>query len=265
MTAIALDVRGSAVDPPRVAVFDYSGAGIAIREDLAAAHRGAWQWIASPGTWWSGPERVAIAEAARRAPSCKLCTERRATLSPLAVSGEHDGDAALPAAAVDAVHRLVTDASRLSKGWLEKTLAGGISDAHYVELLGVVVSLQSVDAFHRAMGLPLEPLPHPLAGEPTRERPACAREGMGWFATIAAKDAVGEYGDLYPKAPVVANVMRAMSLVPDNVRMLKKLSAAQYVPHEIVAKVSAQTGRALSRAQIELIAGRVSALNECFY
>lgn len=245
--------------------FDYSGAGIAIRDDLAAAHRDAWRWIAAPGTWWSGPERVAIAAAARRAPACALCIERKAALSPLAVSGEHDGDAALPAAALDAAHRLVTDASRLSKGWLEKTLAGGISDAHYVELLGVVVALQSIDAFHRALGLPPEPLPEPRPGEPRRERPACAREGMGWFATIAARDAVGEYGDLYPKAPVVANVMRAMSLVPDNVRMLKKLSAAQYVPHEIVAKVSAQTGRALSRAQIELVAGRVSALNECFY
>jgi hypothetical protein len=40
---------------------------------------------------------------------------------------------------------------------------------------------------------------------------------------------------------------------------------AQYVPIEQVPDPSADPGRALSRAQIELVAGRVSALNECFY
>jgi len=248
-----------------VTAFDYSGAPLAIRDDLPEAHRAAWRWIASPGAWWTGPERVAIAAEARRAPGCARCREAKASLSPQAVPGEHDSAGALPAPAIDAAHRLATDPARLSRSWLEKTLAGGLSDGHYVELLGVVVAAISIDSFHRALGLPLEPLPEPLPGEPTRERPACAREGMGFVATIAAKDAVGPYDDLYPKAPIVANVMRAMSLVPDNVRMLRQLSAAHYVPFAIVANVGAETGRALSRSQIELIAGRVSAANECFY
>jgi hypothetical protein len=254
-----------AVDPVGVTAFDYSGSPFQIREDIPETHRRVWEWIASPGAWWTGTERVAIAAEVRRAPECALCLERKAALSPMAVSGEHDHTNALPAAAVDAVHRLVTDASRLSKTWLEKMLAEGISDAHYVELLGIVVSLVSVDAFHRALGLPLEPLPASLPGEPSRERPEGAREGMAWIATLDKDTATGPYADLFPKAPQVPNVMRAMSLVPDNVRMLSTLSAAHYVPHGIVAKVAAETGRAISRSQIELIAGRVSARNECFY
>ncbi len=260
-----LDAAARAVDAVRVTAFDYSASPIPIRDDLPAAHRDAWQWIASPGAWWTGAERVAIAEEVRRAGDCALCRERREALSPMGVSGEHDHAGALREAAVDAVHRLVTDASRLSRTWVEKTLAGGLSDGHYVELLGVVVAVVDIDSLHRALGLRLEPLPAPRPGEPTKQRPAGAREGVGWFPTLDKDAATGEYSDLYPKAPQIPNVIRAMSLVPDNVRMLKKLSTAHYVPHTIVAKVAAETGRAISRSQIELIAGRVSARNECFY
>jgi hypothetical protein len=59
------------------------------------------------------------------------------------------------------------------------------------------------------------------------------------------------------------NVIRAMSLVPEAVRDLKTLSAAHYVTTEQVTDPRAR--RTLSRPQIELVAGRVSALNECFY
>ena len=71
-----------------------------------------------------------------------------------------------------------------------------------------------------------------------------------------------QFMDLFPdgRAP---NVIRALSLVPDEVRGLKELSAAQYVP--LKALFDLRAGRAIDRSQIELLAGRVSALNECFY
>ena len=62
-----------------------------------------------------------------------------------------------------------------------------------------------------------------------------------------------------------ANVIRAMSLVPDSVRLLLGLSKAHYLPLHLVPAPGERGGRALDRAQIELIAGRVSALTECFY
>ena len=59
--------------------------------------------------------------------------------------------------------------------------------------------------------------------------------------------------------------MAAMSLVPDSVRMLKMLSAVQYLQMHEVANPAADGGRELSRSQIELLAGRVSSLSDCFY
>lgn len=245
--------------------FDYGAAPFPIREDLSAAYRRTWEWLAAPGCWWSGAERVAIAAEARAARHCGLCAERAQGLSPSAVPGQHEraGDL-LPEAVADAVHRLVTDASRLSRSWFEKLLADGrVSDGHYVELLGVVVNLLSVDGFHRALGLPPEPLPEPRPGEPSRYRPASAVPEVAWVPTIPEGRARGAEADLYPRrAP---NVLRSMSLVPDCVRRMRDLATAQYVSIEQLTDPSANGGRALSRAQIELVAGRVSAVNECFY
>ena len=68
------------------------------------------------------------------------------------------------------------------------------------------------------------------------------------------------YGMPGGRAP---NVIRALSLVPAEVRSWQALGGAQYLSPERM--MSMETGRALDRAQIELVAGRVSALNECFY
>jgi hypothetical protein len=57
------------------------------------------------------------------------------------------------------------------------------------------------------------------------------------------------------------NVMRAMSLVPDEVRNLKARIAPEFVENEGDLTAS----RSLSRPQMEFISARVSALNECFY
>jgi alkylhydroperoxidase family enzyme len=245
--------------------FDYTNAPYPVRPDLALAYRAYWEKLSAPGSWWTGAERVAIADEARRASSCALCAERKAALSPFSVDGEHDHGGQLPDAAVDAVHRLVSDASRLSKSWLEKLQASGLSDAQYVELLGVVVAVISIDSFHTALGFELEPLPTPQPGDPSRYRPASARPGDAWVAWIPADQATGAEADLYggSKAP---NVAAAMSLVPDAVRAMKSLSAVQYTEMAKVADPTAGASAiALDRRQVELVAGRVSALNECFY
>ena len=72
----------------------------------------------------------------------------------------------------------------------------------------------------------------------------------------------GENADLW-EAPQAPYVIRAMSLVPDAVRDLELLSAAHYLPMDRL--LDFKQGGELSRPQIELVAGRVSALNECFY
>lgn len=244
--------------------FDYASLEYPVRQDIPDAHRHAWSELAAPGRWWTGAERVAIASEVRRARDCELCAKRRAAVSPFAVDGQHDCESALPESAIDAVHRLATDAARLTRSWLEKLEAAGLSDAHYVELLGVVVAVVSVDELHHALGLPLEPLPSPLPGAPSGGRPEGLASGEAWVPMLDPKRVGEPERDLFPGGRS-ANVVRAMSLVPEAVRLMKNLSKAHYVALETVGNPAANAGRALSRPQIELIAGRVSALNECFY
>ena len=170
----------------------------------------------------------------------------------------------LPEAAVRAVQKLIVDNANLSREWCDETCAAdGMSDAHYIELLGVVVHVFSIDELHRALDIPLEPLPSPIAGAPSRRRPSGARRVAGWLP-ITPPDALDpEDADLYDNAPIAANVLTALSLVPGNLPWLADLSHAHYLAYAEMR----ETGklREISRAQQELIASRVSVLNECFY
>ncbi len=235
----------------------------AVREDIRAAHRALWRHMAAPGTWWTGPQRVAIARAAREADTCELCAERKAALSPAAVAGAHRTDGSLPASVVDVIHRVRSDPGRLSRPWFDAVIAGGLEAAAYVELIGVVTMLTGVDYFARALGLAPFPLPKPHEGAPSRRRPPAAKDAGAWVPMIAPEDASGAEADLYPSAAMVPNIIRALSLVPDEVRMLLTMAEAHYLNLDQLPDPTAR--RSLDRMQMELVAARVSALNQCFY
>jgi len=240
----------------------YDASAGPVRDDLTASQRRAWKRLAEPGAWWSGAERVAIAAETRQAGACRLCRERRDSPSAGAVSGEHDGLGGLPKAAVEAIHRIVTDHGRLSRSWFERIRAAGLDEGAYVELIGVVTTVVSIDSFCRGLGVPPHALPRSEPGEASRYRPPGATPGEAWVATIGFRGARGAEADLYDGRPT-ANVLAALSLVPDEVRTLKDLSAAHYLSPEQMVDLGA--GRSLDRAQMELIAARVSVLGECFY
>lgn len=246
--------------------FDYGASPVPVRRDVARAHEQQWERLRRPGNWWNGAERIEIGAEVRSALDCDLCRERKGALSPFSVDGTHRSMAkTLAPPAVDAVHRIVTDATRLTGDWVRHISEEGLSDGHYVELLGIVVAVLSIDEVHRGLGIPLAPLPGPLPGEPSRIRTHGAEKRVAWIPTLSHEAASqGPNADLYEGMPVAPNVIAAMSLVPDAVRDLKALSAAHYVPMLQVMNPR-YDGRALDRRQIELVAGRVSALNECFY
>ncbi len=169
--------------------FSYDASQDPVRADLIAAHRAAWQHIAAPGTWLSGAERVAVADETRRARNCALCAERKAALSPFSAEGDHDHAGLLSEAMVDQIHRVTTDASRLTQKWHDELIAGGLSVENYVEALGVVVLVISIDEFNHAIGLPYEPLPEAKPGEPTHYRPAGVRMQDAWVPMVDLKAA----------------------------------------------------------------------------
>ena len=244
--------------------FDDSASPDPIRDDLAQSHRATWAHIARPGNWLTGVERIAVAAETRRARACKLCAARKAALSPYAGAEQHDASPPLAAPLTDVVHRVATDASRLTRQWHAELAAKGVSDECYGEALGVAVLAISVDAFHRAMGLPLEPLPAPADGAPSRVFPQGLTRGEAWVPMIDSKQVGAAEADLFAKGPLgAAYVMRALSLVPNEVRAWRALAGAQYLSPGRMTRL--ETGKALDRSQMELVAGRISALNACFY
>ena len=247
-----------------IASISYTDAAFPVREDFGASHTRYWQRLARPGAWWGGAERVAIAAEVRGARNCDFCRRIAESLSP-AITGQHDCklSADLPAPAVDAVHRLVNDANRLSRAWFDGIVEAGLTPERYVELLGTVVAVLSIDGFARGIGVARRALPEPVPGEPTGYRPARLELDQAWVRMVPADNAETAEADLWP-AGVNAYVIRAMSLVPDEVRSLADLSAAHYLSLEQMVDLAKGAG-VLSRPQTELIAGRVSALNQCYY
>lgn len=242
---------------------DYAQAGLPVRAEIPDAHRRAWRHLARPGSFLSGAQRVAVAAEVRRAWDCALCRERREALSPESVHGEHETATDLSDAAIEMIHRVTTDPGRLSRRWFDSLRAGGLGDGEYVEILGVLVSTISIDQFCRGLGVPLHALPEPEPGSPSGRRPAGLVDDGAWVPMVDPRRTGAEERDLYPLGRT-GNVMRALSLVPDEVRNLMQLSQAHYLRQEQMMDLTRGRG-ALDRAQVELVAARVSALRECFY
>ncbi len=242
---------------------DYAASPAPVREDIVRAHGRVWERMACPGTWWTGAERVAMAAEARHATGCALCSERKRALSPYAIQGAHDTLGVLPSPVVDVVHRIRTDPGRLTRAWFDGVMASGLADAQYVEIVGVVATVVGADTFARAIGVSPAPLPDPQPGGPSRLRPAAATDQGAWVPMIAPEDASGSEADLYGEARFVPNIRRALSLVPAEARGFADLSSVHYFAIDDMMDLTRQ--RAITRPQIELLAARVSALNQCFY
>ena len=251
------------VDAAAARTFDYRLSPLPVRAALAAAQQRAWARLAKPGEWWSGAVRVAIAEETRAAEDCALCRERKAALSPYAVAGAHERATDLPDVLVDVIHRIRTDPGRLTRRFYEEALAGGLGNAEYVETVGVVATVIAVDSFCDAMGLPRHELPAPAPGAPRRRRPAGAKEGLAWVPTVAPEDVTEAEAGMYDGLSAV-NIHRALSLVPAEVVGFFDMDAEHYLPDAQLRDFGAEY-RALTHAQIEFLAGRVSAINRCVY
>ena len=246
-----------------VGTLDYRLSPLPVRSNLVAAQKRAWSRLAEPGEWWSGAVRVAIAEETRAAEGCGLCRERKAALSPYAVAGAHSAATDLPEILVEVIHRIRTDPGRLTRRFYEEALAGGLSDAEYVETVGVMATVIAVDSFCDAMGLPRHKLPAPAQGEPRRQRPGGAKEGLAWVPTVAPEDLTEAEAGMYEGLSAV-NIHRALSLVPAEVVGFFDMDSVHYLPDGQLRDYGTEY-RALTHAQTEFLAGRVSAINRCVY
>jgi hypothetical protein len=89
-----------------------------------------------------------------------------------------------------------------------------------------------------------------------------------WTASIPCgrrgkQEAIDTYGsDTVEGAPFI---YRALSLVPEEAQGLIELGCAQYIKIDDFMDLDFTFEPQISRAQVELLAARVSAINECFY
>lgn len=244
---------------------NYDDVAYRMRSDFAESHTRYWHRLQSPGNWFNSAERIAIAQASREARKCPLCQQSKAALSPRSVTGKHLNTTELPSVVITTVHAIVTDASRLTQSWYEEQLKAGLSEGQYIEIVGTVVSMVSIDSFAEALGIPLRSLPPAGEGQPSHYQPASASVSENAWVPMAGLENEGTpEADLWVSGKT-GNVVRAMSLVPDEVRTLKDLSDVHYLEMPKVRQHGVDAGRALNRSQMELIAGRVSALNACYY
>jgi hypothetical protein len=222
--------------------FDYSAAGFTVREEIARIHRASWERIAAAGSHWGGAERVEIARQARAARAAR-------SDPPWARKGLPDAGRTLSDDAVDAARTIAADAHKIDAKWAERKIEA-LGDAAYVELGSVVVTVAAIDAYGEALGRGHELLPEPIAGDPDRAR------------LDDAADA-GAYVPMFDPFPG-PNVGRALSLVPEANRLFMTNVMAMYSsPGGGFYDLEWQGP--LTRPQAELLAARVSALNECFY
>jgi hypothetical protein len=134
---------------------------------------------------------------------------------------------------VEVVHFVVTDPGRLSRKWYENLINQGLTAGEYVEVLGTVVHTFVIDEFCRGLGIPLHDLPAPRPGEPSAYTPDNAAKGSSaWVPMLPPVIDEGPEADLW-NVPG-ANVARAMSLVPDEVRTLMDTISSHYLAYEDV-------------------------------
>jgi hypothetical protein len=223
---------------------------VIVRDDLVEAHRIAWEHVAAPGSWFTGAQRVELATTALDA------IADPDPLLPWIAASSTDRIAAgriAPDVAHDAAYRIARHAGTVT-ATVHREWAGAIGELPYVELCAIVSTVAAVAHFHRNVGLPVPPLPPPMPGEPTGERPdALAAPALNWVPVAAPADQV-------------AAVVQAYSAVPGEWTNTWRMADAQYMPEpEMVHADWSRRPGGLSRAQMELVAARVSQLRDCFY
>lgn len=124
--------------------------------------------------------------------------------------------------------------------------SAGLPRERYVEIVGVVSRVSAIDTFERGIGRAQRDLPIARPGRPSGSVITAARRRAGWVPTVGA---------MGPPT--------ALEAVPAEAAAQEALHGALYLSYPDMADLQAERG--LTRAQMELVAARVSYLNDCLF
>ena len=228
--------------------------------EIEALHSEEMASFARAGTWGSAAQRSAVVATAR-----KVWTDAGLQASS---GDERLADSVdLP----DPVRRLIEEVARggirVDRDFCEQIQSEGVTEGAYVEIVSLVSRIANLDVFARGLGIAPRPLADPVEDKkPSFERPAEATDEGFFTASVPNAPAGGATAEsIYGDNKQAVNVFRAVSLVPDEGRKVVKLIEQQYFPGAKLMDFNFNNGHALSRAQVEIVATKVSEHNQCFY
>ena len=237
----------------------YSDSKHPVRNALSAVHQQTLEPFTTPGRWFNAAERAQIVGEARSA---------RVDAGVQEPLDEQPRYAELPSAVADLARQVAVDTRHLTADFFEDSLDAGLTDCEYVEIVGVVARALNTDIFCRGIGLPSHRLGTPSGCQPSKIRPTTATYENAWADTVPGGSAGGEdavyiYGT--DQAEAAPFIYRSLSLVPEEARGLIALGGAQYLPIHEFMDLDFSFEPEITRAEVEVVAGRVSAINQCFY
>ena len=222
-----------------------------IRKSISVAHRTALEEIARPGTWLDGWTRNQVILESRHSKDCALCQSRKKALSPYAIDGLHDTVSDLPIDYIEVIHRISSDSGRLTQSWFNRLLPEMPAEV-YIELLGIIACGVIMDTFAEGTGQELSPPLKARQGEPSRITNPNVIDAGAWLPILDVKNVPSNTG-----LPSTPNIARALGLVPTAIDLFFKVMRKHYSLSDMDFD--------LSRDQTEMLAARVSSLNQCFY
>ena len=202
----------------------------------------AWANLTTAGPTLNAGERLAVIATARRAWASAPGAGHSAGGH---IGREHSGDGH-GSPLEDAAFWLAKDAGGLTREVVDQLEQRGLDRYRYLETVGVVARLASLDFYARGVGAALLPAPPDDGSSPSGEVHPDAAITNGWVPAT---------GPLF--APASLDALPAEGLA------LRDVHEAMYMPMAEMGDPAFVD--VLTRAQIEFIAARTSFLNECFY
>jgi len=236
----------------------YAESDYPVGAELDGAHAAQFANFARAGAWGTADQRLAVIHEARQAGI-------EAGLLEASGDGGVRPTVELPGAIRDVIGTLAVNCPDFDQATYQAACEAGLSDAAFAELVAIVSFVVNLDVFARGIGVPLRPFMEPRTGAPTRTVPAEAILEKAFVPTIPNVPDGGDFAAELYGGHFKPYIMRALSIVPDEYRAHVALEQAQYNPLPKVMVFDYSHHEGLSRPQVEIGAGRVSAINDCFY
>ena len=200
-----------------------------VRPDMLAGMQRDWTRLSQTGTWWSGADRVAIAEQARAASA-----------------GLGAPSTSLPPSVSTMARRIATASHEIDRRSVDALADDGVPQEAFVEMVGTIARLTAIDTAVAGVGAEPVPLPNPVEGSPSQALVDGAKRRSAHVPMVGA-----------------AGATTALSSVAAEDAAQVDLHGALYLSYAEMGDI--EIVKDIPRWQMELAATTTSFINHCVY